>query len=214
MKRNTFPIGTLILFVAFVATMWATHLLVRPPAPPPELEGVLRSDYRLLQPFSLGDQHGRPFTNEQLRGKWSLVFFGYVSCPDVCPMTLHELASFRSLLRDDTNAEPDELQVAFVSVDPARDSPERLGEYVGHFNRRFLGLTGDRQQIDRLAGQLGAGYELQEETSPGQYAVMHSSAIFVIDPLGRSVATFSQPHYASTILAQYRRLTRYFGGKG
>jgi len=211
MKRATFPVGTLALFGLFLLLMLATWLFIKPPTPPPELAGVLRPEYRQLAPFALKDQHQQLFDDRRLRGKWSMIFFGYLSCPDVCPMTLHELNSFRQLLADRSSSEVDSLQVLFVSVDPARDSPQQLGQYVTHFNRDFIAATGAKQEIDRFAQQFGAGYIIEEETLPGQYLVSHTSAIFLVDPLGRSVATFSQPHYASTLLSQYLLITRYFG---
>ena len=212
MNRKTLPVGTLVLFAVFLLLMLATWLLIKPPAPPASLSGVLRPEYRLLAPFELTDQRQKPFNEQNLKGKWSMVFFGYLSCPDVCPLTLHELNLFWRLLADETGAAADELQVVFVSVDPARDSTQQLGDFVGHFNENFVAVTAEKSQIDRLARQFGAGYIIEEETSPGQYLVTHTSAIFLVDPLGRSVATFSQPHYASTLHAHYRRITQYFGG--
>lgn len=214
MKRHTLPIGSLLLFALFLLVMLATWLVVKAPAPPAELQGVLRAEYRPLREFTLTDQRQRRFDVNRLRGQWSMVFFGYLSCPDACPMTLHELDRFWRLLRDENAQNAAALQIVFVSVDPERDSPRQLGEYVSHFNRHFVAATGPKTQIDRLAGQFGAEYRLQAETAPGQYPIAHSSAIFVVDPLGRSVATFSPPHYASTLLAQYRRITRYFGESG
>ena len=214
MKRATFPVGTALIFGLFLLVMLATWLLIKPPTPPAELAGVLRPEYRLLAPFKLFDQHQKGFDDKRLHGKWSMIFFGYLSCPDVCPMTLHELNSFWQLLADKTGSDPDDLQVVFVSVDPARDSPQQLGEYVAHFNRDFIAATGQKTEIDRFAQQFGAGYVIEEETAPGQYLVAHTSAIFLVDPLGRSVATFSQPHYASTLLSQYLGITRYFSGAG
>jgi len=194
--------------------MWATWLLIKPPTPPAELAGVLRPEYRQIAPFTLTDQHQQRFDDKRLRGKWSMIFFGYLSCPDVCPMTLHELNSFMQLLADKTGSQADKLQVVFVSVDPARDSPQQLGEYSAHFNRDIVAVTGQKTELDRFAGQFGAGYVIEQETAPGQYLVAHTSAIFLVDPLGRSVATFSQPHYASTLLSQYLGITRYFSGAG
>jgi protein SCO1/2 len=214
LNRNNIPIGSLALFGLFLLVMLATWLLVKPPAPPAELTGVLRSEYRLLAPFTLTDQHQQRFDEKHLRGKWSMIFFGYLSCPDVCPMTLNELNSFWQLLADKAGSDPEDLQVVFVSVDPARDSPQQLGEYVAHFNRDFIAATGQKTEIDGFAQQFGAGYVIEAETAPGQYLVAHTSAIFLVDPLGRSVATFSQPHYASTLLSQYRKITRYFGATG
>jgi protein SCO1/2 len=214
MKARLIPVGTLVLFALFLLVMLATWLLIKPPAAPAELKGVLRPEYRLIAPFDLVDQNQQPFNRKNLQGKWSFVFFGYLSCPDVCPLTLHELNGFWRLLRDETGADPENLQIVFVSVDPGRDSPEKLADYIAHFNREFVAVTADKRQIDNFAHQFGAGYVIEEETSPGQYLVAHTSAIFLVDPLGRSVATFSQPHYAATLLSQYRRITRYFGGTG
>jgi len=212
MNRATFPVGTVLIFGLFLLVMLATWLLIKPPTPPAELAGVLRPAYRQLAPFTLTDQHQQTFDAKRLRGKWSMIFFGYLSCPDVCPMTLHELNSFTQLLADNAGAEAQDLQVVFVSVDPARDTPQQLGEYVAHFNREFIAATGEKTETDRLAQQFGAGYVLEAETTQGQYLVAHTSAIFLVDPLGRSVATFSQPHYASTLASQYLKITRYFGG--
>jgi protein SCO1/2 len=214
MNRLNFPIGSLLLFALFLLVMLATWLLIKPPPPPVELEGILRSQYRLVAPFWLTDHHRQRFDEKNLQGKWSLIFFGYRSCPDVCPMTLHELNAFWRLLEDDSGRKPLNLQVLFVSVDPGRDSPEALADYVNQFNRDFIAATAPKAQIDDLLKQFGAGYVAEAETAPGQYSVAHTSAIFMVDPLGRSVATFSQPHYAATLLAQYRKITQYFGASG
>jgi len=214
MNRKTLPIGSIVLFTVFLLVMLATYLLIKPPTPPAELAGVLRPEYRLLAPFQLTDQYLQPFDQRRLRGKWSMLFFGYLSCPDVCPMTLHELNRFWRLLEDESGTPPNDLQIVFVSVDPARDSPQQLGDYIRHFNSNFIAATAEPAQIDRLAHQLGAGYVIEAETAPGQYLVAHTSAIFLVDPLGRSVATFSQPHYASTLHTQFRRIKQYFGAAG
>jgi protein SCO1/2 len=214
MNRNLFPVGSLILFALFLLTMLATYLLIKPPPPPAELAGVLRQQFRLIEPFSLIDHQQQTFDENNLRGKWSLLFFGYLSCPDVCPMTLHELSAFWRLLKDRSGSEPQNLQVVFVSLDPGRDSPQALGSYVRHFNPRFIAATAPRAQIDTLARQFGVGYVIEAETAPGQYSLAHTSAIFLVDPLGRSVATFSQPHYASTLLEQYLGINHYFATSG
>ena len=214
MNRKILPVGTLILFALFLLVMLATWLLIKPPAPPAELEGVLRPVYRQLAPFDLVDHRQQPFNQKNLQGKWSFVFFGYLSCPDVCPNTLHELNAFWRLLKDETGEDPQDLQIVFISIDPQRDSPHRLGDYIGHFNREFLAATAEKRQLDKLTRQFGVDYVIEEETAPGQYLVAHTSAIFLVDPLGRSVATFSQPHYAATLLSQYHRITNYFSGTG
>ena len=100
MTNNKFPKGTLVLFGLFLLVMLATYLLIRPAAPPPELEGVLRPDFRLLRPFKLTDHNGAVFNEKKLQKKWTLVFFGYTSCPDICPATLYVFNSVQGLLED------------------------------------------------------------------------------------------------------------------
>ena len=213
-KKRIIPIGSLVIGLVFGLVMLFTHLLVKPPAPPAELEGVLRPEFRQLAPFQLQSQGQGPINETSLLGNWSFVFFGYLSCPDVCPNTLHELNTFQRLLYDETGTEPDDLQVIFISVDPDRDSTAKLASYVAHFNQKFIGATAGKGAIDRLTRQFGAAYEIEAETAPGQYLVVHTSAIFLVDPFGRLVATFSQPHYASTLLSQYKKITAYFSGNG
>lgn len=213
-KKRIIPIGSLVIGLIFGLVMLVTHLLVKPPAPPPELAGVLRSEFRQLAPFQLQSHNHGPVNEASLQGKWTFVFFGYLSCPDICPNTLNELNTFWALLKDETDAQPDDLQILFVSVDPVRDSTENLASYVAHFNKEFIGATAGKGAIDRLTRQFGADYEIETETATGQYLVAHTSAIFLVDPYGRLVAAFSQPHYASTLLSQYKKITAYFSGAG
>lgn len=172
--------------------------------------GVLRPDFRLLHPFKLTDHNDTIFNEERLQGKWSFVFFGYTSCPDICPTTLHVLSSVQTLLDDAAGDIPTDRQVVFISVDPERDTTKILATYMSYFNTGFIGATADKTEIDKLARQFGAGYVLEPETSQGQYLVAHTSAIFLVDPLGRLVATFSQPHYPATITSLFEKIRAYF----
>jgi len=104
------------------------------------------------------------------------------------------------------------MQVVFISVDPKRDSTEKLARYMRYFNKKFTGATASKTKIDRLTRQFNAGYIVEPETSPGQYLVAHTSAIFLVDPLGRLVANFSQPHYPNTINELYEKIRIYFAG--
>ena len=178
-------------------------------APPEALIGVLRHDFKVLQPFALIDHNDKSFNEQNFNNKWSFVFFGYTSCPDICPITLSVLGSMIGLLQDESTNGAKDIQVLLVSVDPARDTPAALAKYVSHFNRDFIGVTGSKQQIDQFTQQFGAGYVFEEETSPGHYTVAHTSAIFLVDPTGRIVATFSQPHYAETIAKLFKQIRTY-----
>ena len=210
MVSKKIPIGTIVIFGFFLLVMAVTYVMTKPPERPAELEGVLRPDFRLLHPFKLTDHNNTVFDEKRLQGKWSFVFFGYTSCPDVCPATLYVLSSVHGLLVDETGEIPEDMQVIFISVDPARDTIEKLAEYVTYFNKDFIAATADKTEIDKLTKQFGAGYMFEEEIEPGIYNVAHTSAIFLVDPFGRLAASFSQPHQPSTIVSQYKKIRTYF----
>ncbi len=207
---KTFPVGTLVLGAIFLLVMLATYLIIKPSAPPAQLQGVLRPVYQLLMPFELTDQNGELFSEENFQDKWTFVFYGYTSCPDICPATLYVLNSVQGLQQDQVGDATLDMQVVFISVDPERDTPEKLAAYMAYFNPEFIGASADKVEIDRLARQFGAGYIIEPETAPGQYLVAHTSAIFLVDPLGRLVAVFSQPHYPTSINSLYEDIRAYF----
>lgn len=212
--KRIVPVGSLVLVGLVLALMLLTWAIVKPPAPPGELRDVLRPEFRPLGAFHLSGGSRGPVTETSLRGKWSFFFFGYLSCPDVCPATMHELGQFWALFADERGSEPEHLQVIFVSVDPARDSSEKLDRYVSYFNRNFIGATAGTGQIDRLTRQFAAGYVLEAETAPGEYLISHTTAVFLVDPYGRLVASFAQPHNARTILAQFKKIVNYYEATG
>lgn len=204
------PLGTAVLFAVFLTVMLGTYLAVKPAPPPTELEGVLRPEFKLLQPFNLVDHNNAAFNLDNLKNKWSFIFFGYTSCPDVCPTTLSTLNIVDGHLKSAQGESPINTQVVFVSVDPERDTTDKLNAYVSFFNDEFVGATSGKRDVDALSNQFGAGYMLEPESSPGNYIVAHTSAIFLVDPFGRLVATFSQPHYPEVISSQYLQIRDYF----
>lgn len=140
--------------------------------------------------FTLQSANG-PVSLKDLRGKVVLVYFGYTFCPDICPTSLAFTSQGLNLLN------PDELartQVLFISVDPERDTLEKLKEYGAFFHPNILGLTGSSREIATVAKQYGASYSKQNTGSAGGYVVDHSSATYVVDPAGKLVATL--PHGA------------------
>ena len=209
-KKNT-PSGTIILAALWIIIMAAAMIYLRPSSEtvPPELQGVLRPGPKQLQPFNLTDQNKAPFTQESLKGKWTFMFFGYTFCPDICPTALSMLTATMSEL-DNYPDEASDVQVIFVSVDPQRDPPERLAKYMTYFNKDFLGVTGEKQELDALAGQIGAGYLVEPESAPGEYLISHTSTVFLTNPKGELMASFSQPHYPKTIVEQFRQIRALF----
>lgn len=136
---------------------------------------------RKLAPFTLTDQHGEPFSNLQLANKWSLFFIGYTSCPDVCPTTMGKLtAAYPELLKDI------DLQIIFLSVDPQRDTQDKLLSYMDFFNPEFTAVTGEHSQLFPLTRDLGFVYAMVGEGS--NYQVDHSASMALISPEGNKIA--------------------------
>lgn len=131
-------------------------------------------------PFALTDQDGKPVTEAMLKGKWSAVFFGYTYCPDVCPLTLQSLAQTRKLLGDKAK----NLQIVFITVDPARDTPANLKAYLasGGFPPGVIGLTGTQAQIDQVTDAYHVPVE--KVVSGDTVSFNHGAVIYLMDPKG------------------------------
>lgn len=151
--------------------------------------------------FELTGHDGVVRTAEDFRGQWSLVFFGFTNCPDICPTTLVEIAQ----VMDDLGAQADAVQPLFISVDSERDRPEALAEYVPHFHPSILGLSGTPEQIEAAAASFKIFYErVPEETAPDGYTMGHTSQVFLFDPEGAFVRLFGYGTPAPEITADLR----------
>lgn len=139
--------------------------------------------------FELLDHKGKSFSRAQLLGRWTLVFFGFTHCPDICPTTMVELADLKSQL---ANTEAEATQVVMVSVDPARDTPERLSEYVPYFHPEFLGVTGDFTAILSFAQRLNAPFRKLSEPD-GDYQMEHTANVVLMNPRGDYHGFFRAP---------------------
>jgi len=174
-------------------------------AAPVELTtGIMLTPSRELPDFSLIDQQGRAFGTANLRGHWSLLFFGYTNCPDFCPTTLATLAAMQKRLRAERSAVLP--QVIFVSVDAKRDTPAQLAKYVPYFDPEFIGLTAaDQPSIEAVAKKLGVGVIIQP-TADGNYTVDHSGAIFVLNPDGRLTAILTGPFSVAALQGDFQHI--------
>ncbi|TBW53322.1 SCO family protein [Marinobacter halodurans] len=134
--------------------------------------------------FKLVNEDGRTVTEEDYEkdGKATLLFFGYTHCPDVCPTTLARLAKVTNALDKDLR---DKLQVLFVSVDPARDTPEAMATYTSAFGPEFIGMTGDKAELDEITNRYRIAYSYDEPDKDGNYTVTHSSAVLAFDSQGK-----------------------------
>ncbi|CAN5359796.1 SCO family protein [soil metagenome] len=176
----------------------AAHWMRTPQAP----QATVLEQPRPLPEFRLVDHRDRPFRRDRLSGRWSLLFFGFTHCPDVCPMTLSALArAVHDLEELPAKRRP---QVIFVSVDPARDDPATLERYVTGFDDRWIGVTGDLARLQALTDALGVAVRYVREPDGDDYTVDHTAAVFLIDPRARLRAIFSMPHEASQIARDYR----------
>lgn len=133
--------------------------------------------------FTLINENGKVVSASKYvgNGKVNIVFFGYTYCPDVCPTTLARLSGVVKRLPETVAKD---IQILFVSVDPARDTPERLAQYTSAFGSRFIGLTGTQKQLRTLTKRYAVTYSYGEKDASGNYPVSHSSAVFVFDREG------------------------------
>ncbi|MBN9348354.1 MAG: SCO family protein [Devosia sp.] len=151
--------------------------------------------------FALVDQRGNPADNSVFLGKPSLLFFGYTHCPDVCPTTMGEMQGWFAALGDEAKT----LQGVFVTVDPARDTPEILGDYVSFVSDRIVGLTGSEAEIDKVVRDWGALAEKVPQDDGG-YLMNHTASVFLVNSKGEFAGTIAYGENTSTALDKIRRL--------
>ena len=152
-------------------------------------------------PFRLVDQDGKTITDADLKGKWSLVYFGYTHCPDACPTALNDMA----IALDDLGPKRAEVRPVFITVDPERDTPEVLKSYVTAFDAPILALTGTPQEVAQAAKGYRVYYAKHPEAG-GDYSMDHSSVIYVMDPQGRFTASFTQENSPEEIAERLKKL--------
>ncbi len=155
---------------------------------------------RAFSDFTLTTHLGQPFHLNDLKGKWSFLFFGFTSCPDVCPTTLAILREFYKQLDQDLQQQ---TQVMMLSVDPERDTTEKLAQYVPYFHPDFIGLTSNPGFLLSLATQLNIVYQKVPFKNSDDYSVDHSANIVLIDPAGKYHAFFTPEHKPGTLKKAY-----------
>jgi protein SCO1/2 len=165
---------------------------------PRSVDTVANTESSVIAEFELTGHDGMVHTAEDFRGQWSLVFFGFTNCPDICPTTLAEIAQ----VMDDLGPQAADVQPLFISVDGQRDRPEQLAEYVPQFHPSILGLVGTPEQIEAAAQSFKVFYErVDEETAPDGYTMGHTSQLFLFDPEGVLVRLYGYGTPAPEITA-------------
>ena len=155
---------------------------------------------RALPPFSLLDHRGKTFDAARLKGRWTLLFFGFTHCPDVCPATMSQLAQLMKKLEGRPEAD---TQVVMVTVDPTRDDAEQLARYMPLFDPNFVGVTGPPMALRDFAGVMQAGYRTMPGQEPHRYHVDHSANLALINPRGEFHGFFAAPLDPAGLEAAY-----------
>lgn len=152
-------------------------------------------------PFTLVDQDGKTRSDGDFRGEHLLIYFGYTYCPDVCPTALSDMG----LALDELGDEAAKVRPIFITVDPSRDTPERLKPYVANFHPRMIGLTGSEQAVTAAAKAYRVYFaKSKSEAAPGEYLMDHTSIIYLMSPEGRYLTHFGHGTTAETMAARIR----------
>lgn len=201
-----------LLFITIVLGMFYYSVTRTPVATPEQLAEagvVIWPTPRELQPFALATADGAPFGNAQLEGGWSFLFFGFTNCPDICPVTLSEMAQARRSLADSDPELAAQFRGFMVTVDPDRDTPEVLSAYVGAFGAGFSGVHGAHGDIAQFAQDVNVAFA-KMPSDEGPYTVDHTGNIVIVNPMGHYHGFIKLPHKADTIAQAFQALALSF----
>lgn len=208
MTRTQKTVFILVALVAIVLGLTINKVITtKGQANPAELIDagiILLPQSRSVPALEMTDQNGQPVTMDQLKGKWSLLFFGYTFCPDVCPTTLAQLRQVKSELPKEA---AERLQVVLVSVDPNRDTPTQLKQYLGYFDTEFRGVTGSLDTTQKLANALSIPF-IPADTSKPNYTVDHSGNLALLGPDGKKRGFIRAPFNNQKLIVQLPGLVK------
>ncbi|GAB4393390.1 MAG: SCO family protein [Gammaproteobacteria bacterium] len=177
-----------------------------------QLHATVFPQARTIQAFNLINENGQPFTAKDLANHWTFVFFGFTNCPNICPVTMGKLKVLYSQLQQQSLP----AQVYMISIDPERDTPQRLKTYVQTFNANFHGATGDINEINRLTKELGVVFMKLKpnDNDPQQasYGIEHSGSILLFNPQGKLQALFTAPHQPQKMAQEFKQITQHYVG--
>jgi protein SCO1/2 len=205
-NRHFLPL-LVVALLSIGAGLWISQQTNPGKQLPQDLEATFLPKGKPLSVFKLVDQDEQPFGLERFKGKWSFMFFGYTNCPDVCPLSMKVMQSVWQHLPPDLLKQS---QMVFVSVDPDRDKPKMLKDYVHYFHPDFIGVTGKADQLDILTRNIGVLYGFEDPPAGSKdYVVNHSAQIVLIDPDARLRAVFSPPHDSKKIAATFEKIVHF-----
>lgn len=172
-----------------------------------EFSGTVLSMPRAIESFAFSSTEGGPFSNQQLKGHWTLMFFGFTHCPMMCPTSMSALGQMYKKL-EKVNA-PVLPQVVMVSIDPKRDSLTGLKDYVKQFDKHFVGARAKEELVLKLTKQLGVVSMKEAPKEDGDYNIQHSGAVMIFNPAGNLVGFYSLPHKPEKMATDFIQLVTY-----
>ena len=174
------------------------------------MEGILWPDPPMIKPLQLKNQYGENFTLKNLKDTWSLVFFGFANCPDICPMSLQAMTKAAKALRAETSSDF-ALQTVFISVDPERDTLANLTKYASYFSKDLIAVTGTPDELKAVARSFNTLFMKIDEVGD-DYTIEHSSGIFFIDPSGHMASVLTPPHNSLQIAERFQNIFSFYQG--
>jgi protein SCO1 len=185
MNRTTVLVSILLGGILLII---AAFFIIRQTNPPEIETGTLLAQPKTLPQFEFIDHHGETITRRDLNGQWSLLFTGFTSCPDICPATIYVLNDLDKKLRSNDT----EIRMILLSIDPERDTPEVLAQYLELFSPSLTGITGSLSGVEQFCNEIGMSF-IHIPGTAGRYTVEHSGALVLIDPRGRVSGYFRPP---------------------
>lgn len=199
-------LAALVLGICAMLAGLAVYFQTAPDNPAAELRDKLQTatflpaGFKQWPDIDINDQHGNPVEKKPAEGRWRLIFFGYTHCPDICPMTLTTIGSALKIIENKYTT--DFLETVFISVDPDRDTPDHLKQYLNFFNAGFRGLSPDQAALSAFTQDLGLIYKRVENPgNPDAYLMDHTASMMLFDSQGNAAALFTMPHEPESIAA-------------
>lgn len=191
MSKKALVLMVLFSLILIISSLYIIKTLDpgEKPKPVSEITNIPANTIVVNTDFKLVSDNGKEFNYNNLKGKYSIVYLGFTYCPDICPVILQQLSKLADSFEE---SKLDKIQFLFVSVDPSRDTPENLNNFVSQFSSKVIGITGDKTEIDKLVSSLKGYYaKVDNKEDPNNYYVDHSSFIYLLDPQANLVSQFT-----------------------
>jgi protein SCO1/2 len=207
-SKNSIPVLIVVALLAVAFGVYFQSSTGLKDTLPTFEKAIILPKSKAIQGVEFVDHQGHRFSKQQLLGRWSILFFGFTNCPDICPTTMQTLKQAKNKLVLD-NAWGN-YQVIMVSVDPARDTTQQLSNYVPYFDSEFIGINGSLDVTTEFSKQLGILFYANEADDDGRYDVDHGTALILVNPMGEMAGVISAPHQADVIARDLSKLAQYY----